>query len=112
MHLASVYKLVNVGVLHKCDSHSGTILGFYVSFANLLFLLLNDAFFYLESGDTKVIAAVYGPKAGTRKNENPEKACIEIIWKPKTGQSGEFFSLVHASVIYTNLVPLAFSPWC
>ncbi|GJV11762.1 exosome complex exonuclease RRP46 [Tanacetum coccineum] len=37
----------------------------------------------------KVIAAVYGPKAGTKKNENPEKACIEIIWKPKTGQSGK-----------------------
>lgn len=40
-------------------------------------------------GDTKVIAAVYGPKAGTKKNENPEKACIEVIWKPKTGQSGK-----------------------
>lgn len=40
-------------------------------------------------GDTKVIAAVYGPKAGTRKNENPEKACIDVIWKPKTGQSGK-----------------------
>ncbi|KAJ9559205.1 hypothetical protein OSB04_013819 [Centaurea solstitialis] len=45
-------------------------------------------FFYVL-GDTKVIAAVYGPKAGTRKNENPEKACIEVIWKPKTGQSGK-----------------------
>lgn len=42
-------------------------------------------------GETKVLAAVYGPKAGTRKNENPEKACIEVIWKPKTGQIGEFF---------------------
>ncbi|PRQ27516.1 putative exosome complex component Rrp41, PNPase/RNase PH domain-containing protein [Rosa chinensis] len=40
-------------------------------------------------GDTKVLAAVYGPKAGTKKNENPEKACIEVIWKPKTGQSGK-----------------------
>ncbi|KAL8205000.1 hypothetical protein R6Q57_010623 [Mikania cordata] len=40
-------------------------------------------------GETKVIAAVYGPKAGTKKNENPEKACIEVIWKPKTGQSGK-----------------------
>ncbi|KAL6212555.1 hypothetical protein ACLB2K_017773 [Fragaria x ananassa] len=37
-------------------------------------------------GDTKVLAAVYGPKAGTKKNENPEKACIEVI---KTGQSGK-----------------------
>lgn len=44
-------------------------------------------------GDTKVLAAVYGPKAGTKKNENPEKACIEVIWKPKTGQSGEFLQL-------------------
>lgn len=42
-----------------------------------------------SQGDTKVIAAVYGPKAGTRKNENPEKACIEVIWKPKTGQIGK-----------------------
>ncbi|PON94640.1 Guanosine pentaphosphate synthetase I/polyribonucleotide nucleotidyltransferase [Trema orientale] len=40
-----------------------------------------------SQGDTKVLAAVYGPKAGTKKNENPEKACIEVIWKPKTGQS-------------------------
>ncbi|KAL8263382.1 hypothetical protein R6Q59_024731 [Mikania micrantha] len=40
-------------------------------------------------GETKVLAAVYGPKAGTKKNENPEKACIEVIWKPKTGQSGK-----------------------
>jgi len=39
---------------------------------------------------TKVLAAVYGPKVGTKKNENPEKACIEVIWKPKTGQIGEF----------------------
>ena len=45
----------------------------------------------LVSGDTKVLAAVYGPKAGTKKNENPEKACIEVVWKPKTGQIGEFF---------------------
>ncbi|KAL6556621.1 hypothetical protein OROGR_005909 [Orobanche gracilis] len=40
-------------------------------------------------GETRVIAAVYGPKSGTKKNENPEKASIEVIWKPKTGQSGK-----------------------
>ncbi|TKY65472.1 Exosome complex exonuclease RRP46-like [Spatholobus suberectus] len=40
-------------------------------------------------GETKVLAAVYGPKAGTKKNENPEKASIEVIWKPKTGQIGK-----------------------
>lgn len=40
-------------------------------------------------GETKVLAAVYGPKAGTKKNENPQKASIEIIWKPKTGQIGK-----------------------
>lgn len=40
------------------------------------------------TGETKVLAAVYGPKAGTNKNENPEKACFEVIWKPKTGQIG------------------------
>ncbi|GKV44876.1 hypothetical protein SLEP1_g52017 [Rubroshorea leprosula] len=42
-----------------------------------------------SQGDTKVLAAVYGPKSGTKKNENPEKACIEVIWKPKTGQIGK-----------------------
>lgn len=49
-------------------------------------------------GDTVVLAAVYGPKPGTRKGENPEKASIEVVWKPKTGQIGTrfpsfFFSL-------------------
>ncbi|XP_057525070.1 uncharacterized protein LOC130804595 isoform X2 [Amaranthus tricolor] len=41
---------------------------------------------------TKVLAApaVYGPKAGTKKNENPEKASIEVIWKPKTGKVGNW----------------------
>ncbi|KAL6638651.1 hypothetical protein ACP70R_023762 [Stipagrostis hirtigluma subsp. patula] len=39
-------------------------------------------------GDTVVLAAVYGPKPGVRKGENPEKASIEVVWKPKTGQIG------------------------
>ncbi|CAI9759646.1 unnamed protein product [Fraxinus pennsylvanica] len=42
-----------------------------------------------SQGETKILAAVYGPKAGTKKNENPEKACIEVIWKPKSGQIGK-----------------------
>ncbi|KAG6770610.1 hypothetical protein POTOM_026296 [Populus tomentosa] len=42
-----------------------------------------------SQGDTKVLTAVYGPKAGTKKYENPEKACVEVIWKPKTGQIGK-----------------------
>ncbi|KAJ4971559.1 hypothetical protein NE237_004658 [Protea cynaroides] len=42
-----------------------------------------------SQGDTIVMAAVYGPKAGIRKNENPEKACIEVIWKPRTDQVGK-----------------------
>ncbi|XP_021835661.2 exosome complex exonuclease RRP46 homolog isoform X3 [Spinacia oleracea] len=42
-----------------------------------------------SQGDTKVLAAVYGPKVGTKKTENPEKASIEVIWKPKTGQIGK-----------------------
>ncbi|KAA8525261.1 hypothetical protein F0562_007116 [Nyssa sinensis] len=53
----------------------------------MVFLQLPKNFVYL--GETKVLAAVYGPKAGTKKNENPEKACIEVIWKPKTGQIGK-----------------------
>ncbi|XP_044946069.1 exosome complex exonuclease RRP46 homolog [Hordeum vulgare subsp. vulgare] len=39
-------------------------------------------------GDTVVLAAVYGPRPGTRKGENPEKASLEVVWKPKTGQIG------------------------
>jgi hypothetical protein len=39
-------------------------------------------------GGTVVLAAVYGPKPGTRKGENPERASIEVVWKPKTGQIG------------------------
>ncbi|KAJ3678727.1 hypothetical protein LUZ60_002530 [Juncus effusus] len=42
-----------------------------------------------SQGDTIVLAAVYGPKAGTKKGENPEKASFEVIWKPKTGQIGK-----------------------
>ncbi|KAI3996105.1 hypothetical protein MKX01_018174 [Papaver californicum] len=42
-----------------------------------------------SQGDTIVLAVVYGPKAGTEKNENPEKASIEVVWKPKTGQIGK-----------------------
>jgi len=37
---------------------------------------------------TKVLDTIYGPKAGTMKNENPEKVFVEIIWKSKTGQIG------------------------
>lgn len=42
-----------------------------------------------SQGNTKVLAAVYGPKAGTKKNENPERPCFEVIWKPNTGQIGK-----------------------
>ncbi|XP_074562235.1 exosome complex exonuclease RRP46 homolog [Curcuma longa] len=42
-----------------------------------------------SQGDTIVLAAVFGPKAGAKKGENPEKASIEVIWKPKTGQIGK-----------------------
>lgn len=56
-----------------------------------LYLCFCGYFYWIDLGDTKVLAAVYGPKAGTKKNENPEKACIEVIWKPKTGQIGQFF---------------------
>ncbi|KAL4561796.1 hypothetical protein LXL04_033970 [Taraxacum kok-saghyz] len=55
-----------------------------------------------------MIAAVYGPKAGTRKNENPEKACIEVIWKPKTGQSGKSereYEMTLQSICLLNVHP-------
>uniref|UniRef100_A0A803N7F5 Exoribonuclease phosphorolytic domain-containing protein n=1 Tax=Chenopodium quinoa TaxID=63459 RepID=A0A803N7F5_CHEQI len=45
---------------------------------------------------SQVLAAVYGPKAGTKKNENPEKASIEVIWKPKIGQIGKkAYDVIH-----------------
>jgi exosome complex component RRP46 len=39
-----------------------------------------------------VLAAVYGPKSVTGKKENPEYASLEVIWKPKSGLSGNVFS--------------------
>ncbi|XP_078431872.1 ribosomal protein S5 domain 2-like superfamily protein [Wolffia australiana] len=42
-----------------------------------------------SQGDTIVLAAVYGPKAGVRKGDNPEKSSIDVVWKPKTGQIGK-----------------------
>ncbi|WRX31638.1 Exoribonuclease [Theobroma cacao] len=66
-------------------------------------------------GDTKVLAAVYGPKAGARKNENPEKACIEVIWKPKTGQTGNFFKPLSIILAFDVWHVGNFSkclPWC
>ncbi|CAM8962725.1 unnamed protein product [Rhodiola kirilowii] len=44
--------------------------------------------------DTKVLAAVYGPKAGTKKNENPEKACIDVIWKTKSGKNVKEYEMI------------------
>lgn len=61
-------------------------------------------FWFLFLGDTKVLVAVYGPKAGTKKNENPEKACIEVIWKPKSGQIGEFCICFNFPMVYVYLV--------
>jgi hypothetical protein len=74
-----------------CQLVSGYFVFFFVFLFNtyLLFIILS-IYLFIYLGDTKVLAAVYGPKAGTKKNENPEKACIEIIWKPKTGQIGHF----------------------
>jgi hypothetical protein len=42
--------------------------------------------------NTTVLAAVYGPKSVTGKKENPEYASLEVIWKPKSGLSGNAFS--------------------
>ncbi|KHN07227.1 Exosome complex exonuclease RRP46 like [Glycine soja] len=53
--------------------------------------------------ETKVLAAVYGPKAGTKKNENPKKASIKVIWKPKTGQIA-CVALVDARIPLKHLV--------
>jgi hypothetical protein len=38
--------------------------------------------------NTTVLAAVYGPKSVTGKKENPEYASLEVIWKPRSGLSG------------------------
>ncbi|AQL05126.1 Exosome complex exonuclease RRP46-like protein [Zea mays] len=37
-------------------------------------------------GGIVVLAAVYGPKPGTVRGRTPEKASIEAVWKPRTGQ--------------------------
>ncbi|CAN6475532.1 unnamed protein product [Victoria cruziana] len=42
-----------------------------------------------SQGDSIILAAVYGPKAGTKKNESPERASIEVIWKPMSGSIGK-----------------------
>ncbi|KAF8400864.1 hypothetical protein HHK36_014167 [Tetracentron sinense] len=55
-----------------------------------------------DLGDTIVLASVYGPKAGMRKNENPENASIEVIWKPKTGQIG-FNELIVHNILFLYL---------
>ncbi|KAH7445218.1 hypothetical protein KP509_02G113000 [Ceratopteris richardii] len=38
--------------------------------------------------NTIVIAAVYGPKAISGRRENPARAVLEVIWKPKMGMAG------------------------
>jgi exosome complex component RRP46 len=37
-------------------------------------------------GGIVVLATVYGPKPGTVRGRTPEKASIEAVWKPRTGQ--------------------------
>lgn len=84
-------------VLNRAHGSASWCQGFSFFLSGLCALNFSETFFsdwvLIFVGDTKVLAAVYGPKAGTKKNENPEKACIEVIWKPKTGQSGEFLQL-------------------
>eukprot|EP00252_Welwitschia_mirabilis_P016612 TRINITY_DN3668_c0_g1_i1.p1 TRINITY_DN3668_c0_g1~~TRINITY_DN3668_c0_g1_i1.p1 ORF type:complete len:233 (-),score=39.70 TRINITY_DN3668_c0_g1_i1:431-1129(-) len=38
--------------------------------------------------NTIILAAVYGPKPSSKK-ENPERATLDVYWKPKTGQPGK-----------------------
>ena len=77
----------------ELSSHSSSL----IAYLSLLFFL------FLFLGDTKVLVAVYGPKAGTKKNENPEKACIEVIWKPKSGQIGEFCICLYCPTIIWSM---------
>uniref|UniRef100_A0A804UC17 E2F/DP family winged-helix DNA-binding domain-containing protein n=1 Tax=Zea mays TaxID=4577 RepID=A0A804UC17_MAIZE len=37
-------------------------------------------------GGIVMLSAVYGPKPGTVRGRTPEKASIEAVWKPRTGQ--------------------------
>ncbi|KAL2940122.1 Exosome complex exonuclease RRP46-like protein [Bienertia sinuspersici] len=73
--------------IDRADGRSSTMLRPVACSRNVLNRAHGSASW--SHGDTKVLAAVYGPKAGTKKNENPEKASIEILWKPKTGQIGK-----------------------
>jgi hypothetical protein len=58
--------------------------------------------------NTTVLAAVYGPKSVTGKKENPEYASLEVIWKPKSGLSGNVFSSYFAFFQMSSLSYLQF----
>lgn len=55
--------------------------------------------FGLGADSTTVVAAVYGPKSVGGWKENPERATIEVIWKPKSGQAGEFLLSLHPTTL-------------
>lgn len=109
-------------VLHRAHGsaswYQGISFGKYFCWEIIISIINLFLFFFLCYfclGDTKVLAAVYGPKAGARKNENPEKACIEVIWKPKTGQTGNFFKPLSIILAFDVWHVGNFSkclPWC
>jgi exosome complex component RRP46 len=39
-------------------------------------------------GCTKVMAAVYGPRQAQARNEDAEKAVVEVVFKPRSGLQG------------------------
>jgi exosome complex component RRP46 len=42
-------------------------------------------------GDSTVLVAVYGPAAVQPKHELPDRATIEVVFKPRSGLPGTFF---------------------
>jgi hypothetical protein len=68
--------------------------------------LLADPLLALTGG-TSVLVGVYGPKNVPPKREDPEKAVLEVLWKPKSGIQGRRSLEKSATVSCTpSLVPV------
>lgn len=75
------------GILNKADGSARWAQG--LAFVNCMSPnVMLKAALTLLLGETSVLAAVYGPHSVQGRRENAEKAIVEVIFKPKTGQPG------------------------
>lgn len=66
------------------------------------------------TGGTSVLVGVYGPKNVPPKREDPEKAVLEVLWKPKSGIQGRPLCHVHLFSFLSGLqksVKEGFDAW-